>query len=665
MKTRMKKLLVFLLAAALLMSCCGCAFLDRLFGKAETQPEVTAEVFPAGVSICGTDVSGLTAEEAQTTVEENVKSYVLTLSLDKDTLTFTAEDLSLSCQDVDFAEILSACLVDSEKKNIVAEDLLTYDTAKITEALQSLSGEATTPKNASIRYDEATKAFVLDKEEVGGGINTDVVLAAVKEAIPLLLSTVELDAETIYQPAEITADSEQAQKALKAANDMLAVTLTYTYSPEDAESATETINRDVILPWLVIQEDGLTVEIDSGLLQDYVTKMDEAHSVADSYSKFKTTGGSSIDIRVPAAGQTVDTDKLYNDIYECVTTGVSGDRDAPYAEKTDTSGNFGGNYVEVDLTSQHVWAYSGGTCVVSADIVSGCVNTGHCTPTGLYTIQSKETNRYLVGEGYKTWVNFWMPFNGGVGLHDADGWRWSYGGTIYYYSGSHGCVNMPYSAASAIYSAVSVGTHVVVYGGATSVTPVGQSISGTSSYTVTEGSASFSLDAAAAYGKPTLTYSSSDPSVLTVSGGTVTVKGVGTATITVTAPAVTGYTSATKTITVTVTGKCANGHTWGGGVVTTPATCTADGVMTYTCSVCGETKTEAIPATGHSWDSGVVTTAPTCVTPGVMTYTCNVCGETRTETIPATGQHNFVNGVCTICGAIDPNYQPPDTTPAP
>ena len=120
-------------------------------------------------------------------------------------------------------------------------------------------------------------------------------------------------------------------------------------------------------------------------------------------------------------------------------------------------------------------------------------------------------------------------------------------------------------------------------------------------------------------------------------------------------------------------------HTWDAGKVTTEATCTTDGVKTYTCSVCKTTKTETIKATGHketeirnaveatcqqegytgdkvcktcgatlekgttivkkdhSWDAGKVTTEATCTTDGVKTYTCSVCKTTKTETIKATG----------------------------
>ena len=56
----------------------------------------------------------------------------------------------------------------------------------------------------------------------------------------------------------------------------------------------------------------------------------------------------------------------------------------------------------------------------------------------------------------------------------------------------------------------------------------------------------------------------------------------------------------------------------------------------------------------HSYTSAV-TTAATCTTAGVRTYTCS-CGKSYTERIPATG-HNYVDGVCTVCGATDPSYK--------
>lgn len=79
---------------------------------------------------------------------------------------------------------------------------------------------------------------------------------------------------------------------------------------------------------------------------------------------------------------------------------------------------------------------------------------------------------------------------------------------------------------------------------------------------------------------------------------------------------------------------------------TVPATCGEAGRVDTICSNCGEVvATRELPPTGaHDWGNGVVTTAPTETTPGVRTYTCTVCGQTRTETIPATGASTCTGG---------------------
>ena len=82
------------------------------------------------------------------------------------------------------------------------------------------------------------------------------------------------------------------------------------------------------------------------------------------------------------------------------------------------------------------------------------------------------------------------------------------------------------------------------------------------------------------------------------------------------------------------------GHKWDKGVITKAATCTQDGVMTFTCeNDKSHTKTEVIKATGHNWDDGVVTTSPTAKKEGVLTITCKTCKVTRTVVIPATGEN--------------------------
>ena len=103
------------------------------------------------------------------------------------------------------------------------------------------------------------------------------------------------------------------------------------------------------------------------------------------------------------------------------------------------------------------------------------------------------------------------------------------------------------------------------------------------------------------------------------------------------------------------------GHSWDGSKITEPPTCSLKGELTYTCTHCGITKTEDIPAKGqnapdadHSWNRGKVTMKPNCTQPGEITYTCTGCGKNKTEELAATGQdapdvdHSWDNGTVTL-----------------
>ena len=142
-------------------------------------------------------------------------------------------------------------------------------------------------------------------------------------------------------------------------------------------------------------------------------------------------------------------------------------------------------------------------------------------------------------------------------------------------------------------------------------------------------------------------------------------------------------------------------HTWDAGTVTTAASCTATGKMTYTCTGCKATKTaliaakehtkvvdkavaptctaagktegshcsvcktvivaqQTVPATGHSYNSGVTTTQPTCTSSGIKTYTCTVCKATKTETVAAKGHTKVVDkavaATCTTAGKTEGSH---------
>ena len=93
------------------------------------------------------------------------------------------------------------------------------------------------------------------------------------------------------------------------------------------------------------------------------------------------------------------------------------------------------------------------------------------------------------------------------------------------------------------------------------------------------------------------------------------------------------------------------GHDYDEGVVTKYATCTEDGRKTYTClrDGCEYSYDVVIPAKGHSFGEWITTKEPTCAD-GEKQRVCTVCHHIESTSIPATEEHNFVNGVCTVCG---------------
>ena len=170
-----------------------------------------------------------------------------------------------------------------------------------------------------------------------------------------------------------------------------------------------------------------------------------------------------------------------------------------------------------------------------------------------------------------------------------------------------------------------------------------------------------------------------DPSIATYSNGKITGVAEGSTTLTA---SLYGLTAADMpTINVY---RCE--HHWDQGEIITEATCTEEGEKKFTCSICGDEKTEKVSATGHqhteirnkkeatcketgysgdtwckdcgkkilpgqtiaktenhSWDAGKVTTKATCTEEGEKTFTCSICGDKKTEKISATGhQHTEI-----------------------
>lgn len=128
--------------------------------------------------------------------------------------------------------------------------------------------------------------------------------------------------------------------------------------------------------------------------------------------------------------------------------------------------DIGTTYVEVDISEQHLWLYKDNVIVLESDIVSGTeTDPERRTPRGIGRIWAHEEQRVLGTmevQGYETPVSYWMPFNYlDCGFHDLD--RSAYGGTIYMYNGSHGCINMPLDKAGELYNMTDDGIPVIIH----------------------------------------------------------------------------------------------------------------------------------------------------------------------------------------------------------
>lgn len=117
-------------------------------------------------------------------------------------------------------------------------------------------------------------------------------------------------------------------------------------------------------------------------------------------------------------------------------------------------------YILIDISNQTLKYYVKGKVKLKSNVVTG--GPGNRTPKGHFRLRSKSRNITLRGNGYSSYVKYWMAFIGSeYGIHDAS-WRSKFGGTIYKKKGSHGCPNMPRKNAAKLYKMAPIGTRVIV-----------------------------------------------------------------------------------------------------------------------------------------------------------------------------------------------------------
>lgn len=342
------------------------------------------------------------------------------------------------------------------------EELVTYDKAALEEQILQLNGlqedSAVPPTDAHISEYTSENGFQIIPETAGNELDYDRTLEAVSSAVNSLEEQIDLVQEGCYHEPQITSDNEQLQAALEKLQSYADVTITYRFGEN-----TEVLDGAAISTWVSVDDD-FQVELDQEKVADYVASLRKKYDTIFRSRTFKTSYGPEITIDSGDYGWWMNYTQEAAELAEMIENGESGERTPVYYQTAASyeTPDYGTTYVEINLTAQHLFFYQDGVLILESDFVSGNASRGYDTPAGVYSITYKQRNATLTGENYETPVSYWMPFNGNIGMHDAN-WRSSFGGDIYKTNGSHGCINLPPSVAQELYGYVEKGTPVICY----------------------------------------------------------------------------------------------------------------------------------------------------------------------------------------------------------
>ena len=342
------------------------------------------------------------------------------------------------------------------------ETMLAYDEELFSQAVKELDcmDEASMipPEDARIsEYQLETKSYEIIPAVQGTTLVLENVEQAVSEAVLSLSSEVDLEEKQCYTKPAVDTEDEGLVSLAAQMNQYASAVVTHTFG-----SRQEVLDGDTIHQWIVT--DGATASIDESQAAAYVKALAKTYDTAYQTKTLKTSYGKTVKITKGNYGWRINQAAETAAILEIIRKGEQQTREPEYSQKAAShDGNdYGDTYVEINLTAQHLFFYKNGKLLVESDFVSGNESRGWATPSGAYPLTYKERNATLKGEGYATPVSYWMPFNGGIGMHDAS-WRGSFGGTIYKTNGSHGCINLPPAVAKTIYENISAGMPVLCY----------------------------------------------------------------------------------------------------------------------------------------------------------------------------------------------------------
>lgn len=403
---------------------------------------------PSDYSINGIDVSGQSILGAKNIIESVLGNRQISLcGISTNINEFTQINVEIEPDDI---EVYSYIM---DKGSLEAKTSYKVDKKKLKNIVKSI--DCIESENARIEFNEGQAVIV--PEIYGNTLN--VTNNVVKELETCFINGTDPDISKFYkQPKVISEDLEKDFKKASKWNGYKLKLTTGNFSIKLSDACKH-------LLW-----NGKKATLSKKWIK---TKVDKLAKKLDTYGKtrnFITNSGESVNISGGTMGWQLNKDETQSAIYKAVRKKqkeaelVWSNRGAVMWD-SDTGNDIGDTYVEVSINRQMVWYYKNGSVILESSTVTGLPTTERRTKTGVHHILYKQRDRVLRGAAgaWNSFVNYWMPFTwDGQGLHDAS-WRSSFGGSIYTYNGSHGCVNLPRSFAAQLYEQVEAGTPVIVY----------------------------------------------------------------------------------------------------------------------------------------------------------------------------------------------------------
>ncbi len=316
------------------------------------------------------------------------------------------------------------------------------------------------PKNATVKLQDNQPVVVPECD--GAAISQNDLLVAMEIGLSKHYQSVDVALKSV--PAQIK--STDLTATVVATKQLLAAPLTLTYQDRAFKPTSSEIAS-----WVVFANDPQLKDqatVDQGKVAEYIKQIAKQIDIAPVNKNISLQNGVKQGESGGVNGLAVDQDSMKTAVVDSLMnqhnfTLAVATKPVAYKTVTNNTLSLDGKYIEVNLSSQHLWAYQDHEVLYNSPLTSGAAKVGLGTVTGLFSIYYKTTNTHLVGPGYDVAVQYWMPFYKGYGLHDAAWRNGIFGGPDYFWNGSHGCVNLPLATAAWLYGWAPVGTPVWVH----------------------------------------------------------------------------------------------------------------------------------------------------------------------------------------------------------